>query len=208
MSPCIATISLPIGIDSASLSDTHSVMTLDIIIALVVAFGVYLGFTRGLIKTVFDTLSLFVGLLATLKLSSFVITFIEQLINNKAIALIAGVVITFIAVMAFIRWVGKKLEDVLQAANINFVNKIAGGALQGMFFALLLSLALNFLGKLEMLNPETIEQSQGYALLEPLPDHAQVVFEQAKPLFSEFWNKAVEAMDAAKDKGDEMLENG
>lgn len=181
-------------------------MTLDIIIALIVAFGFYLGFNRGLIKTVFDTLSLFVGLLATLKLSYFVITLIEQLVNNKAIAVIAGVVITFIAVMALIRFIGAKLEDVLQAANVNFINKIAGGGLQGVFFALLLSLALSFLNKLEVLNAETIADSKGYALLEPLPRHAQVVFEHAKPIFSDFWQKAVEAMDAAKDKGDQLLQ--
>ncbi|MBL0081067.1 MAG: CvpA family protein [Saprospiraceae bacterium] len=39
-------------------------MTIDIITVIVVAFGFYLGYQRGLIKTVFDTLSLLIGVLA------------------------------------------------------------------------------------------------------------------------------------------------
>lgn len=180
-------------------------MTLDIIIALIVAFGFYLGYNRGLIKTVFDTLSLLVGLLAALKLSPFVITIIEDIINNKPLALIIGIVITFIAVMALIRFVGRKLEDVFKTANINFVNKISGGAVQGLFFALLVSLVLGLLTNLKLLQAETIAASQGYTILKPLPDKAQVVFNQAKPLFSDFWEKTVEAMDTVKQKGEEAL---
>lgn len=181
-------------------------MILDIVIALIVALGCYLGWQRGLIKTIFDTLSLFVGILAALKLSPIVITQLEKIINNKPLALIAGIVITFIGVMALIRFLGRKLEDVLQAANVNFVNKLAGGALQGLFFALLTSLALSLLSNLQLLQPATVEQSQGYILLKPLPDNAKMVFEKAKPIFTDFWNKTVEAMDTIKEKGEQSIE--
>lgn len=181
-------------------------MTLDIIIALIVALGFYLGYNRGLIKTVFDTLSLFIGVLAALKLSPFVINLVEQIINNKPLALIVGIVITFIAVMALIRFIGKKLEDVFKTANINFVNKLAGGAVQGLFFALLLSLLLGLLGNLQLLNPDTANNSTAYRLLKPLPEKSKVVFTKAKPIFTDFWNKTVEAMDTVKAKGEQSIE--
>ena len=181
-------------------------MTLDIIIALVVALGFYLGFQRGLIKTIFDTLSLFVGLLAALKLSPFVINIFEGIVSSKPLALIIGVVVTFIAVMALIRFVGKKLEDVLEAANINIVNKIAGGALQGLFFALLLSLLLGLMTNLQVLKPDFVDQSKTYPLLKPLPEKSKVIFEKAKPIFQNFWTKTVEAMDTVKKKGETMQE--
>ena len=181
-------------------------MALDIIIALVVALGFYLGFNRGLIKTVFDTLSLLIGLLAALMLSPTVITLVEQVVSNKALSIVIGIVITFIGVMALIRFIGKKLEDVFKTVNINFINKLAGGAVQGLFFALLLSLLLGLMANLEVLNPRTAQNSTGYRLLEPLPEHSKVLFEKAKPIFKDFWEKTVEAMEAVKEKGEESLE--
>lgn len=43
-------------------------MILDVFVAIVVSLGFYLGYSRGLIKTVFDSLSLIIGILAALKL--------------------------------------------------------------------------------------------------------------------------------------------
>ena len=114
-------------------------MLLDIIVAIVVSLGFYLGYTRGLIKTVFDSLSLIIGILAALKLSPIVINILEEIIKTSpAVSFLLGVVITFIAVMDIIRFIGKKLEDMLEAVNINFINKLAGGAVQGLFFAYIL----------------------------------------------------------------------
>lgn len=178
-------------------------MVLDIIVALVVAFGFYTGYSRGLIKTVFDTLSLAIGIIASLKLSPIVIGVLEGIVKTSpAITFLIGIVITFLAVMALVRFVGRKLESILEAANINFVNKLAGGALQGLFFAFLLSLGLWLMNNLNILNPDTKERSMTYSLLEPLPEAGKGVFMAVKPVFSSFWNKTIETMDKIKDKAE------
>ncbi|MBK9735892.1 MAG: CvpA family protein [Saprospiraceae bacterium] len=174
-------------------------MLLDIIVAIVISLGFYLGYVRGLIKTVFDSLSLIIGILAALKLSPIVIGILQSIIKTSAaVTFLLGVVITFIAVMALIRFVGKKLEDILEAVHINFVNKIAGGALQGLFFAYILSLGLWLVNSLNVLNPETKAASITYGLLEPLPQKGKAVFMALKPLFQGFWDKTLEAMDSIK----------
>jgi len=176
-------------------------MILDIIVAIVVAFGFYTGYSRGLIKTVFDTLSLLIGIIAALKLSPIVINLLEGLIKTSpAITFLVGIVITFIAVMALVRFIGNKLEDVFEAANINFVNKIAGGGVQALFFAFLLSMALWLMDNLKVLNPATKEQSMTYSLLEPLPEAGKGLFVAVKPVFSNFWNKTMDTMDQIKGK--------
>lgn len=185
--------------------NTHKqqAMVLDIIVALVVAFGFYTGYSRGLIKTVFDTLSLAIGIIASLKLSPIVIGVLEGIVKTSpAITFLIGIVITFLAVMALVRFVGRKLESILEAANINFVNKLAGGALQGLFFAFLLSLGLWLMNNLNILNPDTKERSMTYSLLEPLPEAGKGVFMAVKPVFSSFWNKTIETMDKIKDKAE------
>lgn len=176
-------------------------MTLDIVVAIILAFGFYVGYQRGLIRTVFDTASLFIGVIATLQLAQYVAPMVESIVNiNPAISWIIAIVLTFIVVMAFIRFVGKKLEDIFKAINLNFVNKIAGGALQAAFFALLISLGLYFLDNLKLLEEKTKTESRSYNMLVLLPRHTQDVFIKLKPVFTGFWNKTQETMEGIKQK--------
>ncbi len=179
-------------------------MILDIIVAIILAFGFYVGYQRGLIRTVFDTASVLVAVLATLKLCWFTINIVESIIaGQRFISMIVGIVLTFIIVMALVRFVGKQLEKFFKAINLNFVNQLAGGALQAAFFALLVSLSLYFLDNLKLLEEKTKTESVSYSMLEPLPRHSQDVFVKLKPLFMGFWEKTVEAMDEIKQKAED-----
>jgi membrane protein required for colicin V production len=181
-------------------------MTLDLIVAIVVSLGFYLGYSRGLIKTVFDSLSLVIGILAALILSPLIISILQELVKTSpALTFLIGVVVTFIGVMALIRFIGRKLEAMLEAVNVNFINKIAGGVLQAIFFAYLLSLSLWLINSLQVLKPETKQASITYPMLEPLPEKGKAVFTKLKPIFSGFWNKTVEAMKGVKDKAQDKL---
>jgi membrane protein required for colicin V production len=174
-------------------------MFVDILSAIVISLGFYLGYRRGLIKTVFDTLSLLIGVLASLKFSPWMMGLLKSLFNlNEALTLIFGIALTFLIVMGLIRFIGKKLEDLLEVANVNFVNKTAGGGLQALFFAILLSYSVTLLGNVGVLKDETKTSSFTYPYLLKLPELSQQMFASLKPVFSEFWAKTNEAMDSLK----------
>ncbi|MBK8079042.1 MAG: CvpA family protein [Saprospiraceae bacterium] len=184
-------------------------MILDVFVAIVVSLGFYLGYSRGLIKTVFDSLSLIIGILAALKLSPIVINILQSFLKiSPAMTFLLGVVITFIGVLALIRFFGKKIESALEAVNINFINKIAGGVLQSLFFAYLLSLAFWLLSTIKVLSPEVQKASMTYSLLEPLPEKGKKVFVSLRPVFQGFWDKTIEAMDNIKGKSENQNPNG
>ncbi len=170
-------------------------MGLDIIVVLIVAFGFYAGFSRGLVKTAFDTMSLVIGILAAMILSSFTQDLLESMFNiSETFTYLISVVITFIVVMAAIRFIGRRIEDILEAANINIINKLAGGVLQGAFFAFLLSMLIWTLGNYNIMKPETRENSVTYPYLEPLPEAGKSVFVAVKPIFQDFWDNTVRAL--------------
>ncbi len=174
-------------------------MVLDVIVALVVAFGFYSGYSRGLVKTIFDTMSLVIGILAAMKLSPIVIGWLDQTLNvSPAVNYLIGVVITFLLVMMIIRFLGRKIEDIFKAAHINVINKLAGGTLQGLFFAFLMSMLLWTLGNYKVIRQETIDESITYPYLEPLPEIGRSIFEAAKPIFASFWEKTVQVMEDIK----------
>jgi membrane protein required for colicin V production len=174
-------------------------MIIDIIAAIIISLGFYLGYQRGLIKTVFDTLSLMIGILAALKLSPWVIDALQSMFNlHKAVTLILGIVITFIGVMMLIRFIGRKFEDLLEVANINIINKFSGGGVQAIFFAAILSYAVAFLSKLQVFKPETINTSFSYNYLMKMPELSSKLFSAVKPVFIDFWNKTNDAMNDLK----------
>ncbi|MBK8700369.1 MAG: CvpA family protein [Saprospiraceae bacterium] len=174
-------------------------MFIDIAAAIIISLGFYLGYQRGLIKTVFDTLSLLIGVLAALKLSPWTMDLLQTLFNlNKALTLIFGIALTFLAVMILIRFIGRKLEEILEVANVNFVNKVSGGSLQAVFFAILLSFVLGLFTKINVLKDETKTSSLTYPYLMQMPDLSKKMFESLKPIFSEFWKRTNEAIDGLK----------
>ncbi|HRO07705.1 MAG TPA: CvpA family protein [Saprospiraceae bacterium] len=174
-------------------------MILDLIVAIVIVVGFYLGYSRGLIKTVFNSLSLIIGILAALKLSPVVMDIIQSVFSTSpAVSFLLGVVVTFLGVMYLIRYISTKFEDILKAVNINFINKIAGGTLQALFYAYLLSLTLWMVDGMSLLKPEVKQASITYSLLEPLPEKGRAFFTSLKPIFKSFWDKTVESMDSIK----------
>lgn len=179
-------------------------MYLDIIALIIILYGFYSGYQRGLIKTVFDTISILVAVLASLKLSPIVIGIIESTFKfSPAINFILGFILTFFIVMLVIRFIGARMEGLLKAVNLNFINKIAGGALMGGVFAVCFSYLMYLGSNLSLINDDTKTASITYPTLSTLPDHSKALFEKVKPIFSDFWALTVDTMDQIKERGEE-----
>ena len=111
-------------------------MWIDIICGLLVGYFFYLGYTKGIIKTVFGILSVLLGLLITLKFSHLAMQLMEKIINvDPRMNVILGFVLTFLLVLIAIRMLGQGLEKVLETAHINIINQLAGGAVSGLIFS-------------------------------------------------------------------------
>ena len=182
-------------------------MIIDLIFIFLASFGFYSGYKRGFIKTLFATLSIFIGILAAIKLSPILINIFENTFSLSApIAFILGLVLTFFLVMLLIRFIGKKLEGVMKAIKINFVNKIIGGVFLSVFFIVCFSVIVWFLNQAKFISDESKEKSISYSILEPIPEKSREVFKAFKPAFREFWDKTIETMDQLKDKGEKAYE--
>ena len=180
-------------------------MIIDIIALLAIVFGLYSGFSRGLIQTVFDTLSILIAIVAALKISPIVIGILQGILPlNASLVFIIGFVLTFFLIMLGIRFIGKKLESLMKVVNINIINKLLGGVLMALFYSLIVSYGIWGTNKLQLVSEESLEQSQTYPLLSTLPEQSQALFEKAKPIFSDFWEKMMETIDGIKEKGEEL----
>ncbi len=171
-------------------------MAIDIIFLLTVVYGFYLGFSKGIIKTVFSVLALLLGLMAAFKFAPAMTDFLESAFNNNnPLMLIAGFLLTFVLTMVLIRMIARGLEGMLKTANINIINQLAGGMLLSGVLILLYSVILWFGDQATLINDEAKRGSMTYVYLEKFPAQAKEIAYKIQPVFQEFWNQSLDMMD-------------
>ena len=176
-------------------------MIIDLAALLLLLYGFYVGYTRGIIKTVFSSVALIIGIVAALKLSPIVIGYLQNAVNwHPGLVFVLGFALTFIVVLILIRLIGKKIEDLFKFARINFINKVAGGAILGILVIVFYSYALWGINSLDLLTESNKGSSISYDFLETLPLQTQGLLESIKPVFQGFWDQMVETFDMIKEK--------
>jgi membrane protein required for colicin V production len=165
-------------------------MYIDIFLAVCIVIGIIQGFHRGVVRTLFAILGILIGILAALKFSPFVVTFLEQSLKlSPVVALILGMVLTFLVLMLGIRWLGKGFENTLKLAKINILNKILGAGLFAVIMIVMYSAIIWFADRTELLGTSQKEQSRSYPYLAEVPVKTGALINAVKPVFVEFWNK-------------------
>ena len=182
-------------------------MVIDIIFVIAAIYGFYLGFTKGIIRTVFNVLSVFLGFLGAFKLAPAATKFLETAFgSDNPLMFVAGFLASFVGTMLLIRMLARGAEGVLKTANVNVVNQLAGGALLAGVMIFLYSLLLWF-ADISGLIHESKEDSFTYEYLEKAPEQAGKVYQFLKPMVKDFWNGSVKAMDRIKEMSVEQQES-
>lgn len=176
-------------------------MSIDIIFFISAAYGFYVGYSKGIIKTVFSTLSIVLGLMAAMKFSPYMTSFLEDTFSKTPLMFVAGFVVTFVGVMLLVRLLAKTIESIFKTIKINFLNKILGGSVMSAFFILLFSVLVWFGNESRVVTEETKSTSFSYEYLEKIPMAARGVFMTLKPVFKDFWNYTLDYMDKIKRAG-------
>lgn len=183
-------------------------MVIDFIFLLMAAFGFYMGFSRGIIRTVFTVLSVLFGVVAAVKFGPPLTRFLEASFNyHNPLMFFAGLILAFMLTLILIRTLASGLEGVLQSANINIINKVAGGlVMSGLMLALFSTLVL-FADRSHIINDDAKTESRLYPVLQQFPDFVAVAGKTAYPVIKDFWIYSVDTMDRLKDLNVERSES-
>lgn len=176
-------------------------MVIDIICLVFLAYGFWIGYSKGIIATVLTLASYVIGVMAAMKfgpiMGDIVLNLVPQ--GGHAIAFLAGVIIVFILTLVLFKILAKGLTSFLETVNINFINQILGGVLSGLFFVFIFSGLVYFGDQSKIISDDAREGSITYPVLEKMPD---VVIDQGKalyPVFRDFYDKASDAMTRLRD---------
>lgn len=181
--------------------------TIDLIFLVLAVWGFYLGFSRGIIKTIFTIFSVVFGLMMALRFGPEVTNVLESLLKENALMFIVGFLVTFVGTMFFIRLIASFLEGALQTAHINIINQVMGGLFTSAFLVLVYSLLLWFFDASHLITTYTKQESWSYSYLEQYPQKVWNWGRKATPIFKDFWDHSIEFMDDLEKMGVERRES-
>lgn len=174
-------------------------MVIDVVFIVAALWGFYLGFSRGIIKTVFTIVSVVFGLMMAFRFGPVVTSFLESALSDNALMFIAGFLITFVGTMFLIRLFARFLEGALESANINFINQIIGGMFLSGLMILLYSVLIWFGDRSHLIDDTAKEESFTYDYLEQYPVLVWEWGGKVRPVLEDFWDHSVEFMDKLDD---------
>ncbi|MCB0623480.1 MAG: CvpA family protein [Saprospiraceae bacterium] len=182
-------------------------MVIDIIFVIMAGYGFYLGFAKGIIRTIFTILSFLFGLLAAFKFAPAATKFLETAFDsNNPMMFLAGFLLSFVLTMILIRLVARAIEGFLRTANINIVNQFAGGLLLAGMMTLLYSMVLWFGTQSKLIDEQTKSQSFTYTYLQHYPDRVWAAIKFIQPSVREFWDDSIDFMDQLRDRSMEQTD--
>jgi membrane protein required for colicin V production len=176
-------------------------MVIDVVFIVVALWGMYLGFSRGIIQTIFTIVSIVFGLMMGFRFGPQVTSLLEQTLSDNALMFIAGFLITFVGTMFVIRLLARALEGVLEAANINFINRVIGGMFLSGIMILIYSVLLWFGDRSHLINDEAKRLSVTYEYLEQFPTYVWDWGGRLRPVLEDFWQHSIEFMDKLEEAG-------
>lgn len=123
---------------------------IDIIIAIPLLWGLYKGFTKGIILEAATLIALGLAIWGAVKFHDFVTVWMRESLNwtSKYMPVISFALI-FIGVLILVFAIAKLLEKIIKAVALGFLNKLAGGVFGILKFGLILSVVIFLLNAIE-----------------------------------------------------------
>ena len=179
-------------------------MILDIIIVLVLISGFYHGYKKGLIFSVLSIVGFIVGITLALKFSSvLVVKLSESLDLSPQILGIIAFILIVLATVAIFKLLSVTLERILSFAQLNFVNKIAGGVAYSLISLFIASLLFWFVSEGGFIKKDQMKSKS--ISIDYLDKFAPIAFQTSGkviPFIKDSLEDIKEAIDKAVEKRD------
>ena len=182
-------------------------MIIDILFALAFGYGFLVGYSKGILETVFKIFGYLIGVVAAIKFALPIQRILEDSFDTDNPAMyIVGLLLSFLVTMMIVKFAANLIENILEKANINIINQVFGGLLVSGFMVLIYSLLLYFAQASHLISNETERSSYTYEYLEEFPEKTWTFMSYLKDPILEFWEGSVDFIDKLGEISEDNLE--
>jgi membrane protein required for colicin V production len=157
---------------------------LDIILGLLLLYGLYKGLKNGLLIEIASIIALIAGIYGAIHFSYYAGDYLSKNMEwDERYINITAFIITFIAIVLIVHIAGKFLTKILDFAMLGLLNKIAGGIFGVVKVAVILGAILIFFERVNtsagIVKDETMQNS---VLYEPIKEVGILIFSRVLKL--------------------------
>lgn len=141
---------------------------IDIIFFFLVLMAVFKGYRQGFIVAVFSVIALLVGLVAAMKLSVVVSSYLASSTNISARWLpVLSFSLVFLAAATLVRFASALVQKLAEAVMLGWLNRLAGMALYVAIYTIVFSVVLFYADKIHVLKASVLASSVTYPFIRP-----------------------------------------
>lgn len=171
-------------------------MWLDILFLLVAGYAFYRGYNAGILRTMMMVISILVALLLSMRFAGHATALLQDMFgSDNPILFLPGFLLTFVLVIALIRWLAGLLEKGLGAIRLNVLNRAVGGTLYATGATIVLSTLLGLVDRTDIIPATTKDHSMTWPLLMTVPDQAARAYADLRPIFTGFLDDTREVLE-------------
>ncbi len=179
-------------------------MIIDIFFFIAIGYGFYLGFSKGILGTIFGILGFLLALVASFKFAPAATDFLQRAFHtDNPMTFLGGFFLMLLISLWIVRKFVNMIEGGLAKANLSIINQAAGGLLMAALLVFAYSNVVKFAETAHLISEETRYEARTYPLIETFPEKTRVVWEKTKPVFQEFWNESINFLDRMQAMNDE-----
>ena len=160
---------------------------LDIILGLVLAYGLYKGLKNGLFVEIASLAAIIIGLYGAIQFSYLTGNYLSLKMEwDENYIKIAAFIITFVAIVILVNMSGKILTKIANFAMLGLVNKLAGGLFGILKTAVIIGTLLYFFeSSSSSFNPTDNKTVAESILYKPVRDMGALVFGNVIEVFTD-----------------------
>jgi membrane protein required for colicin V production len=160
-------------------------MIVDVIALVLVALGLFKGFSKGLIVAIFSLAAYILGVAAAVKLSAVVAVHVGTATGLTQNWLpIASFALVFIGVVLLVRLGAAFVEKTAKLVLLGWVNKLGGMLPFVLLYCTLFSVVLFYAGQIHLIEAKTLGASVVWPYIQPLGPAAINLLGKLIPTFS------------------------
>jgi len=180
-------------------------MIFDFVVAALLIYGFYRGYSKGFIKSVASFISVFIGAIFALNFSYVAATYLEQWFNlsPKVMPLISFIAV-FVLVLFLINIITNLLDKILNKLMLGFVNKLGGGITYAFLFAFLISTVFWFIDKAGFLADQMKLDSLTWDWIAPISPATIATLGEWIPGLDNIFQSFEEFFDGVKETKDKL----
>ena len=178
-------------------------MILDIIFAIVVGYGFFLGYSKKAARTVSLLVMVVLALLLSLSLCPFITDFLSTKIQaDSKVLFFIGFVFSFLIAVFSLRWILSWVQDVLKKDNVSMATHVTTGLVTGAFFLFIYGAGLGLVDEAGVIDRKTKDQSVTYNFSKKFPDSAKSSLTGVGPVVEDFWGYVTNSVEKNYEEAD------